>query len=191
MNYPEVEELKIVVEQKYGRDLNTSTDFDEFSLFLKASYDLIISTSTLKRIWGYVNDSHKPRMYTLNGLARFSGFDSFEGFTSWLKTSARFNSSFFNSCQLLSNELNVHDKVTIGWKPNRIVKLRYLGNSRYEVIVSENSKLMVGDIFMTGCFIKDQPLFLPFIERAGGRTAPFVAGRNGGLTLIKCELENK
>lgn len=37
---------------------------------------------------------------------------------------------------------------------------------------------------MTGCFIKEQPLYLPFIERDGCRTAPFVAGRNGGLTII-------
>ena len=48
----------------------------------------------------------------------------------------------------------------------------------------ENSKLEAGDHFVTGCFIKEQPLYLPYIERNGERTASFVAGRNGGLTLI-------
>ena len=43
---------------------------------------------------------------------------------------------------------------------------------------------MPGDSFITGCFIKDQPLYLPYIERPDGRTAPFLAGRNGGLTII-------
>ena len=59
-----------------------------------------------------------------------------------------------------------------------------MGESRYEVESSQNSKLMPGDSFVTGCFIKEQPLYLPYIERPEGRTAPFVAGRNGGLTII-------
>lgn len=72
----------------------------------------------------------------------------------------------------------------IGWSPNRLVRLRYVGESRYEVVLSQNSKLVPGDSFVTGCFIKEQPLYLPYIERPDGRTAPFVAGRNGGLTII-------
>lgn len=184
MNSPEIEELRIVVEQKYGRPLNTSTDFDEFSLFLKRSFDMDISTSTLKRLWGYVNDIHKPRIITLDGLARFAGYGTFSDFKVWLKTNVKYNSSFINAVQLVSNDLKLNTTVMIGWKPNRVVHLRYIGNSRYEVIASENSKLMIGDIFMTGCFFKGQPLFLPFIERAGHRTSPFVAGRNGGITMI-------
>lgn len=50
--------------------------------------------------------------------------------------------------------------------------------------MSQNSKFVPGDSFVTGCFIKEQPLYLPYIERPDGRTAPFVAGRNGGLTII-------
>ena len=73
---------------------------------------------------------------------------------------------------------------TAGWSPNRILRLRYLGESTYEILASENSKLEAGDHFVTGCFIKEQPLYLPYIERNGERTASFVAGRNGGLTLI-------
>ena len=88
------------------------------------------------------------------------------------------------STQLISNELETGAEVSIGWSPNRLLKLQYLGESTYQVISSENSKLKAGDKFVTGCFIKGQPLFLPFIERKGERTPSFVAGRNGGLTII-------
>ena len=54
----------------------------------------------------------------------------------------------------------------------------------WTIKAAKNSKLQVGDRFVTGCFIKEQPLYLPYIERNGERTASFVAGRNGGLTLI-------
>lgn len=184
MNTPEIEELKLLIEQKYGKTLSTTTDFEEFSVSLGHKTGQSVSPSTLKRLWGYVNDSHKPRIYTLNILAQYLGHLSFDAFVSWLKTSTRYNSSFFNAKQLISSELDAGMEVEIGWSPNRLVRLRYLGDSRYEVESSQNSKLMPGDSFITGCFIKDQPLYLPYIERPDGRTAPFLAGRNGGLTII-------
>lgn len=66
MNTPEIEELKLLIEQKYGKTLGTTTDFEEFSVHLSHDTGQNVSASTLKRLWGYVNDSHKPRMFTLD-----------------------------------------------------------------------------------------------------------------------------
>lgn len=184
MSTPEIEELKVLVERKFGRVLCTTTDFEEFSLHLSRKCGMRLSASTLKRLWGYVGDSHVPRVCTLDVLSRYIGYEGFYPFKSWLKTSVRYNSSFFDAKQLTSSELEPGMNVEIGWSPNRLICLHYLGDSMYEVIRSVNSKLMEGDRFMTGCFIKEQPLLLPFIERGGRRTQPFVAGRNGGLTII-------
>lgn len=185
MNIPEIEELKSQVEQKYGRALSTTTDFEEFSLVLDKTMPRSISPSTLKRIWGYVNDSHKTRIYTLDILAQYVGHDNFDKFVAWLKTSTKYNSSFFNACQLTSNELHCGQVVEIGWSPNRMLVLEYLGDSTFEVKESFNSKLLPHDRFITGCFIMHQPLLLPYITRDGKDTLPFVAGRNGGLNIIR------
>ena len=198
MSIPEIEELKSQVEQKYGRTLSTTTDFEEFSLVLDNTLPQSISASTLKRIWGYVNDRHKTRKYTLDILAQYIGFGNFDKFVSWLKTSTKYNSSFFNASQLTSSELHPGELIEIGWSPNRLVTLEYLGDSTFEVKVSRNSKLAIGDRFVTGCFIMHQPLYLPYITRNGENTMPFVAGRNGGLNIIrqlnkdnKCNKDNK
>lgn len=185
MSIPEIEELKLQVEQKYGRTLSTTTDFEEFSLVLENTLSQSISASTLKRIWGYVNDRHKARKYTLDILAQYVGFSNFDKFVSWLKTSSKYNSSFFNACQMTSSELLPGEFVEIGWTPNRLVALEYLGDSTFEVKASRNSKLASGDRFVTGSFIMQQPLYLPYIIRNGENTMPFVAGRNGGLTIIR------
>lgn len=55
---PEIAELLLLVEKKYGRALRTTTDFEEFSFYLQKHSLGRISTSTLKRLWGYVNDMH-------------------------------------------------------------------------------------------------------------------------------------
>ena len=39
MTTPEIEELKQLVKQKYGKTLATTTDFEEFSLYLKKKED--------------------------------------------------------------------------------------------------------------------------------------------------------
>ena len=103
----------------------------------------------------------------------------------WLKNSTLYNSSFFMADQLTSSQLTAGTELVIGWSPNRMLTLRYLGESLYEVVTTENSKLLCGDRFVTGCFIKGQPLLLPYVERDGARTMPFVAGRHGGLTVVR------
>ena len=191
MTTPEIEELKSLVEQEYGKILATTTDFEEFSFFLEKHTGDKVSPSTLKRLYGYVSDNHKPRMVTLDILAQYIGHKNYMEFKQWLKTSTRYNSSFFKASQLVSSDLKKGTEIAIGWSPNRILRLRYLGESTYEILASENSKLEAGDHFVTGCFIKEQPLYLPYIERNGKRTASFVAGRNGGLTLISIISQRK
>lgn len=94
MTTPEIEELKSLIEQKYGKMLCTTTDFEEFSIYLKQKWGKSISSSTLKRLYGYVNDDHKPRKITLDALAQYIGYTSYTEFTRWLKDSTKYNSSF-------------------------------------------------------------------------------------------------
>ena len=63
----------------------------------------------------------------------------------WLKTSTRYNSSFFDAQQLVSSDLQPGDVIEIGWAPNRLLRLRFLGDSTYNVLESQNSKILSGD----------------------------------------------
>lgn len=184
MNTPEIIELIEIVEKTYGKCLSTTTDFEVFSLFLDKKGYGKISPSTLKRMWGYVNDLHKPRVATLDILSCFIGHKSFNKFVEWLKHSVMYNSSFFTANQVTSAEIETGTIVEIGWMPNRTVRLLYLGSSLYEVKEVKNSKLRVGDRFITGSFIKGFPLYLPYIIRDSQHTSPFIAGRNGGLSCL-------
>lgn len=185
MSTPEIEELKRIVEQCYGKRLLTTTDFEVFSLHLQKKYRLAVSSSTLKRLYGYVGDMHKPRIATLDQLAVYIGYRNYTAFVDWLKTTPDYTSSFFNARQILSSSLAVGDMVEIGWSPNRLLLLEYLGDSTYRVVESHNSKVQVDDTFVSGCFIIGYPLYLPHLRRDGDTTPAFVAGRNGGLTIAR------
>ena len=181
---PEITELLAIVEREYNRGLQTSTDFEEFSYHCKQQTGEHISTSTLKRLWGYVNDNHMPRQHTLDILAKYIGHENFSQFCIWLKSSTAYNSSFFTTKQLLSKELVPGQEIEIGWSPNRYLRLRYQGGSEFLITKALQSKLQEGDRFETTTFLLGEPLFLPYILRNETRTSPFIAGRNGGLTFI-------
>lgn len=182
---PEIKLLREAVEEKYACPLKTTTDFEELSGKISLVLNNVtVSASTLKRMWSYVNDSHKTRTHTLNILSRYVGYENFKTFVKEMKSSIKFNSSFFSADQVVSSELETGTELMIGWAPDRLLRLRYLGDSLYEVLEAANSKLMAGDRFMTGSLLKEYPLYLPYIIRNGVKTPPFVGGRNGGLSCL-------
>jgi hypothetical protein len=184
---PEITELLRLVQEKYKKALNTTTDFEVFSLHLKDCGIGMISSSTLKRMWGYVNDIHNPRIMTLDLLSKYIGYDDFNSFCTYLKKSIVYNSSFFTAEKIATADLQKGTELLVGWAPNRVLHLIYEGDSTYRVISSEQSKMLPGDRFETSGFLKGQPLSLPYILRGTIRTSPFIAGRNGGLTILKIQ----
>lgn len=184
---PEISELKRLVEEKYGKALSTTTDFDDFSRVMKKDYEQLVSTATLKRLWGYVRDAHTPRISTLDSLAKYIEHKNYKAFCNWLKTTDAYSSSFFRAQQVMSSNLKQGQELTIGWAPNRSVRLRYLGDNRYEVLESANSKLQRGDQFACSNFIMGYPLYLPCLIRGGEATDAFVAARGQGLTQLQIE----
>ena len=181
---PEIVELLTLVREKYSKPLRTTTDFEEFSLYLAKHASTDVSPSTLKRLWGYVNDHHQPRLHTLDKLSGYIGYIDFDDFCRWLRTSNRYNSSFLSTVHVDAATLSVGACVQIGWAPDRLLLLKCLGDSLFRVEEAHASKLQVGDVFSAPFIFKDFPLYLPWVDRDGQRLSPFVAGRNGGLTVV-------
>lgn len=75
-----INELKERVKVVYGKGIDTSYDFDDLrdAIFVKCRKN--IGETTLKRIWGYVPSSHTPTKKTLDVLANYCGYDSFDTF---------------------------------------------------------------------------------------------------------------
>ena len=187
-NMPELAYLLTEVEKKYGRRIATTTDFESLSVVIEHQIGELISSSTLKRLWGYVRLNPTPRVATLDVLSRFIGHRDFKAFCNYLKDSQVYASNFFTSrCQTVA-ELKPETVVQIGWAPNRLVKILYLGNYQFEVISSENSQLMVGDRFELSEIIVGYPLFISRILRDGAYTPSYVAGQIDGINLLKVEI---
>lgn len=182
---PEINFLLQLVEKQYGRKLATTTDFESLSVIIERDTGELLSSSTLKRLYGYVSLKPIPRKSTLDILARYIGARSYEQFRQTLKDNPTFNSNFFSTKTISSSELKTGDRLRIGWVPDRILTLRYLGDEQYEVLESINSKILVGDRFSQVSFLFGYPLYITSIQRGEETTSSFIAGMQGGLNLLE------
>ena len=182
---PELQYLLELVEKQYGRKLSTTTDFESLSVIIEKTTGELLSSSTLKRLYGYVSLNTVPRKTTLDILSRFIGNRDYETFRISLSNDPQFSSRFFSAKTVTTSELKAGDRLRIGWPANRIVTLNYLGDDFFEVETSVNASLVKGDRFRQVSFMKGYPLYLSRILRDGDYTPAYVAGMNSGLNLIE------
>lgn len=183
---PELSWLLELVRREYGRSLLTSTDFESLSVIIEKTTGELLSSSTLKRLYGYVSLKPIPRKSTLDILARYVGWRSYDKFVEDLRQNPQFNSTFFSSRIIHASDLKVGEGIKIGWAPDRVVLLRYLGDKVFQVTESHNSQLREGDCFELISIMKGYPLFISSgVERDGEHTSPYVAGLQGGINLLE------
>ena len=94
---PELNWLLELVKKEYGRDISTTTDFESLSVIIEKKTGELLSSSTLKRLYGYVSLRPIPRKSTLDILARYVGWKSYDNFLEDLRMNPQFNSSYFST----------------------------------------------------------------------------------------------
>lgn len=189
INSPEIYELRLRIETSIKRKIQTPADFDFLRGIIWDRTHEQISTSTLKRLWGYIDGVDTARNSTLNVLSKALNYNDWDDFTNKLKLENQTNSDLVLSESIASNKLTIGNTLSIAWQPNRMCLLTYLGNDTFKVINSENSKLKIGDTFRCSLFILGEPLYINELRQNNGTGEPklFVIGNKSGLTKLKIE----
>lgn len=122
------------IEHALKRHIATPKDFEFLRSRIFARHHIYLSTTTLMRIWGYVNENVEPRRSTLNILSQFLGYSSWEDF--------QYNASLpqeLQSSPVLNRRLSVEkslrhgDRLRLIWLPDRVCDIEYLGNRSFRV----------------------------------------------------------
>lgn len=177
--------LKTDVASKVGRNIVTYSDFNFLYLELKKVVAETPSVSTLKRMWAYVPDNSTRSRSTLNSLSRYLGFGDWMEYVEHLMRGQRVESGFLDAKTLLSNSVRPGDIVEVEWNPGRRLQVRALGNSRYEVVMSENSRLSPGIRFTTLMFSVGLPLMCVDVTLGEEALDTYVAGSRNGITHLR------
>ena len=186
---PEIIVLRKDIEQRMGQSLQTPNDFQLLIQHIWNERHMVLSLSTIKRLWGYIDSSAHPRLSTLNTLSQFLGYTDWNAYLAALELRSEIESDLFKGEGVCSADLSINDLLQVSWLPNRQCIFRYLGNNRFEVIESIHAKLQLGDTFEAVAFIIGKPMYL-HLQRQDGTITTYVAGKKHGITSVQLIVDN-
>lgn len=93
-------------------------------------------------------------------------------------------SYFLTNVQVQSSHLNPGIILQVSWRPNRRCHFLHLGNGHYEVVLSEKSKLAVGDTFYCDTFFVGMPTYFNNLIHLGSDPLQYVIGKRGGISEV-------
>ena len=172
-----------MLKRKSGSGLRQPSDCEILSLDIESKTGVRIGATTLKRLVGFAQDERTPHTSTLDAIARYLGYAHWDELS---KIEDNGNSDFETpDDEVRSADLQTGACVEITYLPDRRLILEYLGNNRYQVTASENSKLQKGDEVEILNFVLHHPLLVVNVWRDGESLGQFTAGRVSGLSSIK------
>ena len=179
--------LKREVERTVGRQLTEARDFEQLSHLLLSHTRERLSPTTLKRLWGYLkNEEVQTRPHTLDVLARFVGYKSYEDFCAHSERLDEVQSGIKAEEKITTEGLRRGQRLIITWRPDRRIVVKHIGNGQFEIIEAENTKLSVGDTFRCHLMIQHEPLYLDEVVHQGQPAMVYVAGQKDGVVVEVC-----
>lgn len=177
------EQLCNDIEQALGRELRTPKDFDILHESIYNRLHVYISATTLKRVWKYLDEGVQNRQGTMDILARFIGYRSYDDYKENIATYAHEK----QSSPVMSRKLNVlkelkaGDRVRLIWHPDRVCEVTYLGEQTFSVNNSINTRIKTGDTFQCSLIIEDEPLYIDNLIQDNRQPVAYVCGKKSGI----------
>ena len=183
------QDLCHAIEGMLRHEVHTPKDFEELHEQIFARTHVLLSLTTLKRVWGYVNYEYAPSLRTLNTLAQFLGYADYKLFCEHSSSSDTPPSNIIISNYLdVAEDLVPDDELTLYWLPDRECHIRYLGDTQFVVIASANTRLLQGANFSCRLIIEGEPLYLSHLLQGDRPPVSYVCGKQGGIRFVeKCK----
>ena len=188
-NIPQISALRKRVEERFGKPLTVHADFLALVTVIETEQRQHISESTLERVWGYSTRGYNTiSFHTLDVLSQYAEGCYWKDFCCKLHDEFGCESDFFNTEHISTKDLTIGSRLLIGWLPDRLCEVRYLGDNRFIAECCENSKMQVGDTFSCLQFTLGKESVLTDLHQAGtprNLLKSYCIGNKNGLTTLR------
>ena len=183
-NTPQIAALRHRVEERFGKPLMVHADFLALVAVIEMEQRQHISETTLERVWGYSTRGYETvSLRTLDVLSMYGAGCLWVKFCKQLESECE--SELFNIERVIAADLAISDRLRIGWLPDRVCEIRYLGNNRFVAERCENSKMHEGDTFSCLQFsLGDEALLCDFRQSNTFPSQTYIIGKQHGLTIL-------
>lgn len=170
------------IQQFVPFDLTTSIGCTLMAHDISHTLNVVISPNTLKRAFGIIEASSSTSNFTLDLIARYIGYSSWECF---LNDKSYDSSTFNNKKIILLSDFNIGQIIRFSYRPNRLVTIKCIAKNSFRVIQSINSKLIVNDIISASQIIERHPFHILNVNRNDNNLGTFTAGIHDGIESIE------
>lgn len=171
----EIELLKSEIEKKANIKVRTPSDFYYLTGLISGATNDMLSATTLKRLWGYIEGGKTVRNSTLNILAKFLGYDNLVDF---LNSNNRPKQELVRTCDLKGDE-----RLELSWRPCKRIVIKYR-NCKFVVEEQENTIFHIGDEFSCPLFVLHEPMFIEKFTHNKEEPKTCVLGGDGLTSII-------
>ena len=179
-----MQRLQKEIEKALGREIRTPKDFEYLKECVYSRLQVMISRTTLMRIWGYLDEKVEPRESTLSILAQFLGYRNWEEFQQNASLSEEEGSDPVLSRRLnVASDLATGDCLRLTWQPGRVCDIRYLGELQFMVTASEKTRLKEGDSFECSLIVEGEPLYLDNLRQGNRPPIAYICGKKSGVNF--------
>jgi hypothetical protein len=162
---------------RYPKDCNALADHISRTCKTK------ISASTLKRLYGFVKGgSQEPRIYTLDIISAYLGYNGWEQLVQALDNSGERESKEIE--KLKPEHIGKGHSVILSYEPGKKIELQKQGNG-FLVLSSNDRKLILGDEVKFGIIELHYPLTFTSILRKGENLGKLQIASVSGITSIR------
>lgn len=183
---PQIAALRNAVEKHFGHPIESRTDFSLLAQEIERVTHDHIAENTLRRLWGKIAGYGTVFTRTLDVLCRYVGYEHWKTFCAEIQNSSPRESDIVSKGTTIKVENLVSgDRIRIGWLPDRICVVEYVGGRTFKAIDAKNSTLQVGDTFECSIMIKNYPLFVDNLVHGGEHCTRYSIGLTNGLTTLE------
>lgn len=171
--------------ERCGCDVTTPAGSTTLAHDIESQTGEKLSPNTLKRLVGVLPYKFAPRNSTLEILAQYLGFSSWDLFLAKINDSI----SDFNVDNpfVEVRQLPLDAQISFCWEPDRNIRLRHLGEGRCMVTEVANSKLVAGDILALTQLAEEYPLIAKDVVRDGRSIGNYLAAKTNGISNLIIE----
>lgn len=168
---------------KYGKETIYSADC------LSLADKIGVSETTVKRMFGLVGKSsperHRiPHNSTMDIVAKWLGYENYKDLLR--KIGEGDSSSEFTSLHKIeTKDLTAGTQIQIRYEPARVLVMTYLGDEKFLINESKNSKLLKGDMIRLTSLVLEHEMIVSEVIRDGRSLGGYRGAKDGGLTSLE------
>ena len=178
--------IKKKIETKYGAPIRYPKDCDALAVAIGKSCKCQISGSTIKRLFGLIKGTETPRMWTLDLIAFYLDYESWDGLVNEITEN---NSNSPQKIEIiLSKGLKKGRSFKVAFGKKIVISIEYTGKGQFLLAETSKTPLKTLDVLEIEKIQLHHPLLIKKVKRNDEIMEGLVLGSITGVTEI-AELE--